>query len=533
MRIKLTTIFYLLFAAISVFAQDLSNEYKVISINKKVNEIPYENPYQSPLENYIARMYLWIDGKNDTIHSETIKARMGQSAKPYPQKDAEIALNSDIEQIIIYRDSIGLIFRKENSNSGSYLVGMSQWENGKWLGIGEDICFAKNINEAKQYIETKAIGILNRLRRFEQLKIVSTDTIAFIDYLKTNSREPVRYLLDKLKNTRLVIYGEVHFRKNSWGLLRELMKTPEFSETTGRVFFELSACAQPAFDRFYNNETKDVNIILDIFRKEEITGWPDKNMYDCLVDLWDINQKLPDEKKIKVIATEYQRTFYHEITSKQQYDSIESRRLDRDEIMAECIENHISKSNDKRNNLFIVGRSHAYKSPALTRGGLQINGLSAGYILSEKLGKENVFSIFTHSASTTNEGHLHGKFRNGLFDFVFAETGNKPIAFDLVDSPFGNEPFDGSAEIWFDIKAGTYANNYDGYIFLQPIQEELNNYLFPELYSDEYIDEIKRRAKIIGTETNIYFGIELRNLNRTELLDNMKKEDGEKRWKDL
>jgi len=135
--------------------------------------------------------------------------------------------------------------------------------------------------------------------------------------------------------------------------------------------------------------------------------------------------------------------------------------------------------------------------------------------------------------SLTNNGHLLGRLRKGLFDFVFDETGNKPIAFDLANSPFGNEPFDGDSDICFDIKTGTFADNFEGYIFLQPIQEELNNYLFPELYSDEYIDEIKRRAKIIGAETNIYFGIELRNLNRTELLDNMKKEDEEKRWKDL
>ncbi|MDR1984954.1 MAG: hypothetical protein LBQ28_09045 [Prevotellaceae bacterium] len=532
MHRRLLAILCLSFFGFSVFAQNLSNDYKVIHVGKQVKDIAYKNPCASPLENYVARMHLWIEGNYDTIYSGMIDAVVRQqSHTPYPQKAAELLLNSNIEQEVIYKDSVGIVFRKE-TNSDSYFVGLSVFENGKWLGSGEDLCFVNNMNETKQYIENNSVAALNKLRRLEQVKVVSTDTSAFVNYLEANGKEPISYLINKLKYNKLVIYGEIHFRKNSWELLRHLIKMPDFSKTTGTVFLELSMSAQTELDKFFNNKAKDANIILDIFRKEEITGWADKGMFDFLMDLWDINHNLSNENKIKIIATDYQRPFYNEIISKKQYDSISAIHLDRNEIMAKIVENQINKSNDRRNNLFIVGCGHAYKSSALQRGRLQINGLSAGNILSEKLENENVFSIFTHSARITNNGYILGKIRKGLYDFVFAENGNKPIAFDLKNSPFCNEPFD-NADIGFDIKTGTFADNFDGYIFLQPLQQELRNTPLYQLYTDDYINEIKRRAKIINAENDIFWGIELKNLNCKELFEKLKTEKDKKRWGNL
>jgi hypothetical protein len=114
MKNKLLVILFLCFSTISVFAQDLNSDYKVIQVNKKVRDIAVENPYASPLDNYMAIVHSWIDGKYDTFYSEMIDAVVRkQSHKPYSIKDAELMLNSEIEQVVIYRDSIGLVFRKE------------------------------------------------------------------------------------------------------------------------------------------------------------------------------------------------------------------------------------------------------------------------------------------------------------------------------------------------------------------------------------------------------------------------------------
>jgi hypothetical protein len=531
MKVKLFVVLLLSVSTVSVFAHDLGKDYRIIPVNKKVRDIVVANPYASPLENYIARIHSWIDGKYESLYSEMIDAAVRNNVpKPYPLKAAEWMLNCDIEQIAIYKDSIGLVFRKDDTAPDCYAVGMSQLENKKWLGLGEDICYAKDRNEAVQCIENKAVAAINNLRKFDRLKAVSTDTIAFIDYLKTNGKEPVNYLLDKLKKHPLVIYGEFHFRKNSWELLRKLIKLPEFAISTGTVFLELSQNAQPELDLFFKSPTKDQDLILNILRKEELAGWDDKGMFDFLMELWNINQSL--KNKINVIATDYTRTFYQNIISKEQYDSIGRIPYDRNEIMAEAIENTMHNSLDKRNNLFIVGWGHAYKSPVLERGRLQTNGLSAGYLLSEKLGKKNVFTIFPHTVIMNNNSVVFGKIRNGLFDSVFAEYGNRPVAFDLYNSPFGNEPLDAD-KIRFDVKTGSFSDNFDGYIFLQPVEEELRNIPLYELYTDDYVSEIKRRAKIANPESDSFWGSKLENFNRKTLLDILKKEEGQKRWKNL
>jgi hypothetical protein len=530
MKDGLLVVLFLCIGTVSVFTQDLGPDYQITHVNKKVRDIPVENSYASPLENYIAQIHLWINGQYDTFYSEMIDAIVRQSPqKPYSSENAEWVSNCKVEQAITYKDSIGLVFRKDDT-CDCYAVGMSQWENGKWLGTGEYICFANNLNEAKQYIENKSVDGLLRLRKFEQLKKVSTDTISFANYLNTNGKDPISYLLDKLKTHPLVVYGEVHFRKNSWELLRQLIQLPEFPASTGTVFLELSQSAQSELDRFFDNVTKDHNIILDIFRKEETAGRGDRGMYDFLMEMWDVNHNI--KNPIKVIAADYPRPFYQNIISKEQYDSIERTPCDRNEIMTEIIDNAIRRSPDKRNNLFIAGWGHAYKSSALKLGTLQVNGLSAGYLLSGKLGKENVFSIFTHTVNMTNNGVVFGKLRNGLFDCVFSAHENRPVAFDLRNSPFGNELFDAD-DIRLDAKTGSFSDNFDGYIFLQAVQEEERNTPLYELYTDDYVAEIKRRIQMTNPKSDRFWGIEWPYFNRKALLDKLRMEEGQKRWKNL
>ncbi|MDR0420836.1 MAG: hypothetical protein LBH30_05215, partial [Prevotellaceae bacterium] len=142
-----------------------------------------------------------------------------------------------------------------------------------------------------------------------------------------------------------------------------------------------------------------------------------------------------------------------------------------------------------------------------------INGLSAGFLLSDKIGKENVFSIFTHSPNILNNGIIFGKFRKGLFDCVFETCGNTPVAFDLHNSPFGNELFD-DINMRFDIKAGTFADNFDGYIFFQSVDEEVYSKPFYELYSDDFVEEMKRRAIVCSQRI---FGMNVDDITKEKI----------------
>ena len=318
--------------------------------------------------------------------------------------------------------------------------------------------------------------------------------------------------------------------------MRDLINSPEFHQLTGAVFLELASNSQVELDRFFTNSTKDPNIILNIFRNEEIMGWNCRGMHEFMLDLWEVNKQLLPEKKIKVFAVDFPRPFHTPITTKAQYQAFFDDLPDRNVCMATIIEDYIQSSSDKRNCLFIVGNGHAYKSQVLFRARFLQTGRSAGSLLLEKLPATDIFSIFTHSPKIANNGYLYGQLRKGLFDYTFAEIGNKPVAFNLHGSPFGKEPFDASAEICFDINAGNFMDNYDAYIFLQPLNEELNNTPLYELYTDDFIAEIKRRAYFLGydTENDALWGIfKIKDLTKEQIIEYLKTPVGHVRWEGI
>jgi hypothetical protein len=497
MKIRLFPIFCLSFLGISVFAQNLDKNYTVLDVNKQVCEIAGENPYTSPLENYVARIHLWIDGKYDTVYSGMIDAAVRQIApKPYPQKAADNLLSSEIEQIVIYKDSVGLVFRKEKNDPDCYFVGMSNLENGKWLGTGEDICFAKSMNEAKQYIENKSTKSLERLRQYYRQRVVSTDTIAFINYLKQTGKNPQKYLLDKLGDYQLVIYGEIHRRQLSWNLLKSLINQTDFPQKCGTIFLELPYYNNLLFDKIMQSNELDTLSIFKILGSEQQYGWQDKGEYEFIKEVWKINKKT--KNKIKIIPVDYQINWDNIRTkNSDDYHTFVRNNFtrDRDSIMAQIIYNHIINKPDKRNCLFIVGQDHARKSSPNMPA-------KAGTLLKELMGK-NVFSITSHSLINDNT-HWLGEVRYGLFDSVFEKNKNLPVAFDLKNSPFGKEPFDALQNIRFILDCGNYEDFYDGYIFLYPLKSEPYEYELKELYTLAFVEELKRRAYISNSKEAYY-----------------------------
>ncbi|GHT53605.1 hypothetical protein FACS189451_10760 [Bacteroidia bacterium] len=57
------------------------------------------------------------------------------------------------------------------------------------------------------------------------------------------------------------------------------------------------------------------------------------------------------------------------------------------------------------------------------------------------------------------------------------------------------------------------------------MDEEQKNIPLYEILTDEFINEIKRRANIIGEENSIFGNMELKDLDRTQLLQNLKKKE--------
>jgi hypothetical protein len=348
MKIRFFVIICLWFCGFSIYAQSFVTE----PVNKQIKEFKDTLDFSTPLNTFIAYQYAVANGQNSKISqfsSYRIKPLISTEDRKISDEYKKSILETTVIESVTCNDSVAMVI--STSNTDSIFLYLNK-ENNRWVCDGEGLL--PNFEQIKEMLP-KRLLILRKVNEFQK---TPTDTINFINYLKNNGKEPKQYILDALKNHKLVIYGEFHFRKNSWELLCRLIKSPEFATNAGTVFLELSKDAQPELNQFFNSKIKNPDIILNIFRKEELAGWDDKGMFDLLMALWDVNRPL--KNKINVMATEYSRTFYQNITSQKQYDSIERIRCDRNEIMAETIENVIRHSPDKRNHLFIVGWGHAY-----------------------------------------------------------------------------------------------------------------------------------------------------------------------------
>lgn len=502
---KIEISIFLFFLSVNIFGQEFSSAFKIIPVNKMVKNFPDKFDLTTPLNSGVTFTYILINGKDGLL-------RQASSAKykyifPAEAPDSKVGetlknnyLYATIREYITYKDSVAC-FITERSDSSFSIRSLSK-ENGNWVNCGED--GSRSLVECRKHFEKYAEHQLQELRKINALSLVPTDTASLIDYLKTNAYEPKTFMLNKLKKTKLIMYGEIHYRKTSWDFLQTVVNDKLFQENAGVIFMEMASNKQPELDRFYSNKSIDRELLLNVFRDYMIAGWDDKGKFDFLISVWYLNQKLPDNKKIKIVAVDTPRIFTEEGIK---YDTI-----DRDEFMASEIVNYLNSEKDKRNALFIVGSGHLYNTDK-----------TAGSILAKKM-PSFTYSIFTHCPRIDNFILVHERIRHGIFDYAFYKNGDKPVAFDLKNSPFGKEPFDG---LYLD-GSGIYQNNYDGYIFLGSLDTETNGELLLDMYDDKFISEIEGRYKLYGGSFTKDWG--LNELSRKAVINKITSEHTKTRW---
>lgn len=412
-------------------------------------------------------------------------------------------LNENIDYIVTCRDSVASIVT-HSDGQGFVLMNNCWLEDGRWVNRGQGI--ADNLNDAQERLIKQLPENLYNLPRVALINNLPKDVSPFLSYISEIELSPEQFLLEMLSTHKLVISGEYHRRKVSWDMLMRLISLPVFADKVGRIFMELPSWHQTTMDNFMRSKTLNGNFIFQIFQDAQINGWWDRGEYEFLCKLWGLNHSLPADKKIRVVLADYQIP-YSKITRREDTRTFE----DRNNHMAKIVVNNIENSSDDRNNLFLVGCAHAYKSNqagfASAADGKEAE-LTAGLQISKALGRDKVFTVFQHVLPGDNHGGNKSPIRGGIFDAAFDLNGNKPIGFKLADSPFGKEPFDGIYEIKYKTDTGSYQDNYDGYLFLGPLAEEPKYIPLSEIFTDEFVAEMQRRASVFGYENfrHIWFG---------------------------
>jgi hypothetical protein len=523
-------IHFLLLVFIFCFSKSYAQLFNVTNINKQVREYQEQYDFSTPLDAYLSFQYIQANGKQSMMRSVS-----SYKVQPFFSKnetDINISegyrnelLSRTIKKVITYKDSVAAIVTTYRDSL--YVFRYFNWENNQWVNGGEDA--EEGLLATCKRIEANLPKRLVTLRKINEIMTLPVDTNAFVSYLEHYGKAPKQFILDALADYKIVIYGEIHRRRVSWQLMKELINDPSFYKIAGTVFMELSSDKQEALNQFFSNKELDTEIIFHIFREFQWDGWYDKGSYEFLVSLWELNKSLPEKDKIKVIACDIPMPLSSLKTS-DDYQNFTRHNQDRNEQMADIIEQVIKTSPDKRHHLFIVGQAHVYKSPAIATEGeaaspnpALIRKHSAGYQLVDRFSDNDVFCMMSHSSG------VNGKIRGGMFDYAFSCTGNKPVAFNLHDNPFGKEVFD-AMPFAFKEETGSFENNYDGYIFLCPLEEEEEEYILYEVITDDFIKELKRRAGLMNAENEKWFGIENKNLTKESMILDLKNSAKNRKW---
>lgn len=526
--------FFILFVAIS-YSQNNPENVRVKQINKRIGAFDGKPDLSTPLSSYVTFSYTIADGKKGLLKG--IVTYRNQPGMPDPatpdnpidERSRKKVLDREIVEIRYYGDSVAAAIVE--FEFPTHIIGWLTYEDGQWMNAGEDL--GNNLEDARGRADQKSKQFIGYVHRIRELKKTPSDLTPFVDYLKTNGQPPKEYLLSKLKKHKLVICGEVHRRKVSWDLMKDLLCDPAFPKSTGTVFMELPSWKQEVVDRFYNSKTMDPELILDVMRAEQIYGWWDGGEYEFLIELWKVNRHLPNNKKIKVVAVDWQAP-WDRLQTKEDVEAYYNMGIDRNGHMADRIESYSKNTTDKRNGLFIVGFGHAEKSqlPGIASAARsKVAQLTAGMQLAQRLSEKGVFIVFPHTMVMNNVSGSKGLLRNGIFDEVFAINGNNPVGFDLKATPFGKEPYDASDPGRYDVRSSSYEQNFDGYLFFGPLEAEGHEYHIYDIFTDKFVEEIKRRALIMNDENGVYFGTSVNELTKEKIVSRLRQTNGKKnRW---
>ena len=499
-----------------------SSDFNIERIGRQVKEFQLDSiNLSSPIDYYLSRARVRMSGK--LKNWSRISSTMFDFSADGPDEviDDDVRnyiLNEKIDCIVTYRDSVASIVTHSEGDD-IVLLNYCWLEDGKWVNRGQGM--ADDWNDAQQKLSEQLPEALYNLPRIAVINDLPEDVSPFLEYISDVNLSPEAFLLEMLNTHKVVVNGECHRRQVSWDMLKRLISMPDFSDKAGCVFMELPSWHQSTMDNFLSSDTLNSNLIIRIFQDEQLNGWWDRGEFEFLCDLWKINQSLPDNKKIRVVLADYQLP-YSSITKSEDARELE----DRNTHMANVVVSTVQNSADRRNNLFIVGCAHAYKSNQAGFASAAFGKdaeLTAGAQIAKALGNDNVFTVFQHVMSGDNRGGNKSAIRGGIFDAAFERNGNKPIGFRLAGSPFGAEPFDGIYEIKYKTATGTYQDNFDGYLFLAPLAEEPEAVPLTEIFTDEFVAEMQRRASVMGYENlrHLWFGRRASELTKEYIIQTL------------
>lgn len=333
----------------------------------------------------------------------------------------------------------------------------------------------------------------------------------YADYIRKNAEDPVGFVMSKLKNYRIVAIGEDHWIADHTPFLCDVLREAARNDETRPQILAVefgNEIDQALSDKVTHSPVFMPDSVKKILQHApDLYGNPYEEYFGIFKCVWEINQTLPEGKKIRIVLLD-------PAGVQDYFDRIPSRRdTDRDMSMFKKLRQYVVRDCKI---IFYAGQAHTERQ---IRGYKQrgrnfyYNYPSAGYLIKSSY-PNDVYTIDLWAPLNMGSGYelnpKTGKWYekcNGKFDSAFELNGNRPCAFDIHDSVWGritmtdyfgmpgregdypSHPKDGNPyteEV--NLKQLT-----DGIVFLKPSAEFTGGRL-TDIYTPDFVETCRRRS---------------------------------------
>jgi hypothetical protein len=329
------------------------------------------------------------------------------------------------------------------------------------------------------------------------------DLKAFVETIKAEGLEPVEFILQSLDKHDLLIFDDaLHNALDPFEFYMKLVRVPAFREKVKYVFLELAPVnRQPCLDAYFEAPVEDPDLLYPIFQDVADLGMAYKSYFDLLSTIYDVNEDLPENERLHVVAVS-QPALWGEIKTHRDLEIYRQNYLYRDYLMYKFILQGLDGFASGRKGVFLTNTRHAYNGIRKSDGSLYWN--TATFFRQWHPGKSMTIrfhsvSLYFDTSQESNSVTVRWvRMGGGIWDCAFSDTGDNPVALTLAGNPFGRQAYIGNHML--DVKAGqTMADAYDAVIFLAPLEKQRQSARVSDIYTSEFKREMARRLGIMYT----------------------------------
>ena len=341
----------------------------------------------------------------------------------------------------------------------------------------------------------------------------------YVAYLRQHARPPLDFVIEKIGAYDLIVFDDAwHSCAEPFEFYQRLIRTPEFHRQVKYVFIEvLPINKQPCVDAYLRSRPEDATLLYPAFQDDlGGSGWAPRSYFDLLHAIWEVNQGLAEDERIRVVAVNAA-CYWPEIATAEDVALFRRSLLGNDYTMYRVIVDEMAGFDGAHKGIFLTNTRHAYKGIRDQQGRLYWN---VGTFLHQRHpGK--TYSIRFHNMALSIESErprdeavpetTSGMERvvfnwirmgDGLWDSAFETMGNEPMAFSLEENVFGAHPYVGN--LMLNVAPGqTMSDANDAIIFLAPLEDLHNTATSSNIYTPEFKRELARRYGILYTQPQL------------------------------